>query len=358
MGKNNPFKQKFMELMKQPTMQLPKRISDSYLTDLAKHFDEYQQSIEFAVSGIKKEVGFICDSLLKVAKISNPSLASEAFEALMNQSVLLNNLTFFEHALPLEGSAKKYAYLFRVREVTANKEYQIDDIFHAPVSMRQYVKASRYNESGSPQLYLSSDVKLCCDEIGKTEHDNLIGSLYQLRSNQNLKVLDLGVRPIDFTKATKEDKIQGRFTYDLSKYLIVYPLIAACSYVAQFKDNAQPEEYRISHALASWIMKHYDQHVVGIRYFSCLTSKYSRKLKNRLLLEEKSTISFTKYYINYVFFLEKELEKEPSKKLKEAFLITPPLHLQDFKDIAYFASEIKAEFYKMNQLNNKTNENS
>lgn len=325
----NDFKKDFMNLMKDERLNLPKRVRTSYASDLEELLDYYIEVTKFAKRDLYEEIKKICQLIVKIVNTNNSSKANHLMEELMEKTKILEHLKIHDKELPIDGYAISVNRYFRVREVSENREYDIKDIFHTPMSAKTLTKVSRYNDAGSPQLYLSSTIKQCIEEIQGSNKKYIIGSMFQLKEGSKFKVFDLGVRPIDFVRAKIADKNRKANSYLLSSYMIVYPLIAACSYIACSKESSMPNEYILTHALANYIKSKYDDEVCGIRYFSCMTPGYCMVNDKEIIDENVGLKSFTKYHINTVFFIESDLNENQSVKLRKAFTCTSPRHFMD-----------------------------
>ena len=276
-------KKQFKELMAREKFQLPKRIDDTYKDSLWDLLDLYMESISFLKPKQQMEIKAICDYLKQMAHQNNSDKIFELFCKMMEHTVLLSHLHIIEDKLPIDGYAVKNANLFRLRGYDSNRNYKRKDIFHMPMKCNQNAGALRYNIAGFPSLYLGSTVYGCCVEMGKGEQDKLMGSMFRLREDrkEKLYIVDLGVRPMDYIKYVNYDKTDRR-NYTYTQYLYVYPLIAACSFIAADKNVPYIKEYTISNALYRWLYKTHSHDICGIRYFSCAKKEYMIRSEDKV----------------------------------------------------------------------------
>lgn len=347
---NDIEKKRFKELMMDEALQLPKRIDDRYDDTLCELLDYYKKQITFLNGKQQEEIAQICDNLKQIAACKYADHMYELFDKMMKNTALSSHLHIIKDTLPVDGYAVKNANLFRIRGYDKNKNYKRTDIFHMPMSMYHNVGAQRYNIAGFPSLYLGSTIYGCCVEMGKGKHDKLMGSMFRLKKDmkKNLYILDLGVRPADYVKYVNYDKT-GRRNYTYTQYLYVYPLIAACSFIAADKDVNYVKEYSITNTLYRWIHNHHNDAICGVRYFSCAKKEYMIQNENELLTEAESNTSFTRYFINYAFTIEDDCE-EYSQKLSDAFEVSRPKIMEDHKSIKAFETSIKKDVQSLKNI--------
>lgn len=223
--------------------------------------------------------------------------------------------------------------LYRIRNVSENREYHRKELFHAPYFMRDKVATSRFSIPGFPSLYLGTSAQLCRSEI---HHDvdatNTIISRFKLqrnmRNNNGLRidVVELGIKPQDFirdhfNRYNNIDSPRRKHLYEIdlnsleikSSFLYWYPLIAACSFVRRNRDSKFASEYIIPQLLMEWNRSKIDRNeLVGIRYFSCNS-------------QEASELGF-----NYVFPTSGRVnERGYCEVLTRAFKLTNPVNLDE-----------------------------
>lgn len=182
--------------------------------------------------------------------------------------------------------------LYRAARVYENKTYSRRRVFHTPFNLRSKVSTSRFSIAGYPSLYLSTALELCCQEIHVNPFlDLVLASAFQLdrsyeRSNINIRVIELAVKPQDFLEWNSEtgdrSRILPRDILESQKtrnaYLLWYPLIAACSFIRVNKADPIAAEYIIPQLLMQWVRHETirdHRMLMGIRYFSCASVRAS-----------------------------------------------------------------------------------
>ena len=232
---------------------------------------------------------------------------------------------------------KNESKIYRVTRVTDNIPYGRDRVFHTPYYLRSKVSTSRYSIAGFPSLYLGTSLELCCEEAQINPHEHFtIASRFQLncdfeRSNIEINVIELGIKPQDFLSIDRENNYLRNRTVsrDVLKkldiygaYLLWYPLIAACSFIRVNNKDPFASEYIIPQLLMQWVRsemrtsKEENDRLVGIRYFSCASVR-------------ASDMGF-----NYVFPASgRQTSASFCPILSKAFKLTKPCFLHEYRDI-------------------------
>lgn len=173
---------------------------------------------------------------------------------------------------------------YRVRAVNYESEsiaQNPDELFHISHSKRAVANAGRFSLAGFPSLYLSTMLPLAWQECGYPS--KYYYSEYQYERNYDLfwskHSLDLK-KELTFLSLYSPSEIHywGTSTkfnnFDLwvnvvFRYLRVYPLILACSFVNQSGHFPFKQEYIIPQMLMQWVQRNYSK-VQGISYFTCI----------------------------------------------------------------------------------------
>lgn len=249
-----------------------------------------------------REIKCVCGLLSKaVTHYLNgfPSKAfhslSQAMDILMDQPLEIYNKSVLEQFdRPENRRYQDNLELFRIARVFDNRPYPRSRIFHTPYNLRSKVSTNRYSIAGYPSLYLATSLELCCNELNIVPSDLAIASRFMFEreteySNTEIRVIELGLKPQDFTDERGNDNIRRVMPQDFlqkrrvrSAYLLWYPLIAACSYIRVNKNDPFAAEYIIPQLLMQWVRikgessyhSEYNQ-LMGIRYFSCASVKAS-----------------------------------------------------------------------------------
>jgi len=170
---------------------------------------------------------------------------------------------------------------FRIKAAADSKK-QKRELFHISKKDRSKVGAYRYSLAGLPCLYLASNIDLAWFECNMPKEF----SFCHMVATEELKLVDLAQRPVDFLTCIRNsllraeqanDENRKTKTYEaLIKYIITYPLAAACSVKVKDRSSSFVEEYIFPQLLMRWVQESTDMD--GVRYRSALYSslpKYS-----------------------------------------------------------------------------------
>ncbi len=239
----------------------------------------------------------------------------------------------------------KEPHLYRAVGVDDNKPYGRTRVFHTPFNLRSKVSTSRYSIAGYPSLYLGTSLELCCEEIHRNPYQNLtLASEFKFnRYHTYIEVIELGIKPQDFIEAEGERNNKRRIHSNLlndieikRKYLLWYPLIAACSFIRTYRNDPFAPEYIIPQLLMQWVRsKLYNEigreKIIGIRYFSC------------------SSVRASDMGFNYVFPTSgKCLENSPyCSVLSTSFKLTKPVYIHEYADISKCEDSLKTSNFNI-----------
>nr|WP_300186175.1 hypothetical protein [uncultured Agathobaculum sp.] len=173
---------------------------------------------------------------------------------------------------------------YRVRAVDYESDsiaQNPEELFHISYSKRAIANAGRFSLAGFPSLYLSTMLPLAWQECGYPS--KYYYSEYQYERNYELfwneSSLDRG-KELNLLSLYSPTEIRRWGTsvkfnhFDLwvnvvFRYLRVYPLILACSFVNQSGHAPFKQEYIIPQMLMQWVQRNYSK-VQGISYFTCI----------------------------------------------------------------------------------------
>lgn len=337
------------------------------LKDLFEYYKRKLQNYENVVLGGTE----ICEGLIDIEKMTKsliesvdnylngfPAKALESFEKVM-EILKKHPLHSFKKNEKnewgtVESETQNAINLFRAVRVCDNKPYDRTRVFHTPYNLRSKVSTSRFSIAGYPSLYLSTSLELCCEEINADINNELIiASKFKMggtkdNSNFEIEVIELGIKPQDFlefdkTRRSERLKRVKRFLNDEEKksaYLIWYPLIAACSFIRINKKDPFAAEYIIPQLLMQWVRSEVEKRnknfeikrIIGIRYFSCASSKASE-------------MGF-----NYVFPTSGEIKSSENPycaTLTKVFCLTKPVYIHEYESIL----KCEQELAKFNDTN-------
>ncbi|WP_182812686.1 hypothetical protein [Bacillus sp. ME78] len=278
-----PFNGLFSEFGKLPLT----RNNESFIEYLEDIFEKYYSMLVFIKSNIPLEYKeLLSDQTLKNTKeLCNKIIDSiqEYYSGFPDQAFIelnkgfVSNLSFpgyLKNNMKLTGSMKNKFYKMRIgTEYTFSK----NEMFHIPFECRGLVSTNRYSIPGLPCVYLGHTPLTCWEELNKPDLNTIQTSLFV---SQNINYLDLSITPAELMK----DLINKFYLFDLTDmkriysslcdYIVLWPLIAACSIrVKNNKDSFKPE-YIIPQLLLQIIRK---SSFDGISYFSTKIDSYTHE---------------------------------------------------------------------------------
>ena len=305
------------ELLTSSTAALPKNRadnrpnSDSFNEFLRWVFDEYLRAInqledlplasrkvKIARPLIEALASGLCESVEQYLR-GFPHAAYDSLKgALQGLDASLGPLKLGVGITPSHPGDERL-YRIRVGKMAAFKR---GDLFHVPFQDRHKVKSRRYSIPGLPSLYLSGSLWACWEEMQRPDFHTIQMSRFRFSAPSN--ILDFGFRPstVPFLRDNNlidEGQIVG--------YSICWPLIAACSILANYPDMPFVPEYIVPQLLLQWVRN--ESNLDGIRYFS-----------TRISQEEHSPWAA----MNYVFPVQEQLPRGYCPKLQEKFCLTAP----------------------------------
>lgn len=287
---------------------------DSYKEHLkTSKIDEVTKSLDWSESGFK-------DITVRVEQLTEKITAS--LGQYLNGKVLKSTELFYE------GLNQIYFYnsslnVATVRELQTGQEfYRIrraeeqpfsrEEMFHIPFQKRHLVSTQRYSIPGLPSLYLGDTIFICWTELDKPKIREFYSTkLTNLKAQKVIEIL----RKADMINSLDGITDEWKLTI-LLRYLVTFPLIAACSVRTKHPKGTFKPEYIIPQMLLQYVTEHVD--IDGIKYFS--TKINYKQLKD-----------FTTY--NYVFPPKKSKNNAFCDKLTETFHLTEvtSLELEEIK---------------------------
>jgi hypothetical protein len=143
-------------------------------------------------------------------------------------------------------------YRMRLRE--ENYPFSHLEMFHVPFEKRGNVSTQRYSIPGFPSLYLASNLYVGWEELRRPKLEAFQAA--RLCTKQPIRYLDL-------TPGNWSEEPMGKKAY---RYLMTWPLIAACSIKAKNHLDTFKPEYIVPQLLLQWIRQNND--LDGIKYIS------------------------------------------------------------------------------------------
>jgi len=212
-----------------------------------EHLDNFND-IKFSISSIKERQNHLVNKLkLAIDNYYDGKPASALAEL---EKGLISDLKNFEELLNVREFYPESDF-YRIRIHKENFPLPPDNFFHIPFDLRGKIKTQRFSIPGFPSLYLGTSSYVCWEELNRPNLNDF--QIVRLRNAQRIKVVDLS--PPKGTNVS---------SYEFYKYLMIWPLVFACSVrVRSYEDNFKPE-YIIPQLLLQWVRK--DDRIDGISY--------------------------------------------------------------------------------------------
>jgi hypothetical protein len=143
---------------------------------------------------------------------------------------------------------------YRIRVKQENFPLSCLEMFHIPFHFRGKVTTQRYSIPGFPSLYLGKTLYVAWEELNRPNLDGF----------QAVRLVSQ--KPITYLDLTTNDWGTDNLNKEAYKYLMTWPLIAACSIkVKDYSDTFKPE-YIIPQLLLQWVRN--SGEIDGIKYSS------------------------------------------------------------------------------------------
>ncbi len=207
---------------------------------------------------------------------------------------------------------ERYKNYYRIR--AGKEEFKRLDLFHIPLDKREFIKSYRYSIPGYPCLYLSSGVEMCWFECGMPKEFSYARFFLESSDENKVNLIDFTIEPVELeslVSTTYRNCPEKRELIDefLIKYLVLFPLRAACSLEVVNRDVPFVEEYIFPQQLLLWVRSNdtYD----GIAYRTCSSIEHARDWN----------------YINLVM-PAKNIDDRYCRHLNELFIVTKPVKVE------------------------------
>ncbi|WP_222165913.1 hypothetical protein [Edaphocola aurantiacus] len=259
----------FLEIIRHPITDLPIQYTRPFREEInsrIKLFGEILDSSDNLCDGMndktfhedyfKKNNRILRDGILKAVDVyyeGNPSGAYITLKEALEKSHLSNFLDK-KSELPANSS------LFRIRPINSNYALSKEEMFHIPFELRTKVNTQRYSIPGLPSLYLSNSIYVAWEELKRPGISEIQAA--RIVNNNSLNLLDLTSDIF-----SKNDHLENNFSYSWSLLykVMVWPLIAACSFKVKNPLDSFKPEYIIPQLLLQWVNKSF---IYGIKYSS------------------------------------------------------------------------------------------
>jgi hypothetical protein len=168
---------------------------------------------------------------------------------------------------------------FRMRTNELNYQLSKKDLLHIPFELRNEIESKRYSIPGYPSLYLGKSVYICWEELKRPDMHRFQVSKFE--SKEKLFLVDL----------TPPNYISDPYSFKSYSYVMLWPLVVACSVKAANPSSPFKPEYIIPQLLLQWIRNNQEMKIDGIKYLSTqieLNSKEDIKNAYNVVIPVKS----------------------------------------------------------------------
>jgi len=254
-----------LQIIQDPSTNLPICYNGSFRENLRMKISEYQRLIselsdsnhlQFSLAEFQQRNKDLSRGILASIDAYYTGNPRQAYNELKNALSLCNINQYLDkqHDLPRD------THLFRIRICKENYPLSKEDLFHIPFNLRHLVKTQRYSIPGLPSLYLANSIFTAWEELGRPDANTI--HAVKVENKKSCKLLDLTT---DFF-ARQVDFMDEQIDFQKVEYnLMIWPLLAACSFKVQHIDAPFKPEYIIPQLLLQWVNKNT---VNGIKYSS------------------------------------------------------------------------------------------
>jgi len=227
--------------------------------------------------------------------------------------VFNNSLNFilFRDFSPIYDVPKNTVFYRSRRD--EKRSFDKGDMFHVKFEERNKISTNRYSIPGFPALYLGETTYVCWEESDRYRLRDLWFS--RIENKEVLRVIKIQRFEDLLDEIEKMDNGDDEKLSHLCKYLIIYPLIIACTVKVKDQKNNFTPQYIIPQLLLQYIATFKDagERIDGIMYLSSQV--------------DYSKINGVKCY-NYVFPVKTSLKNGFCDQLSKTFHISEPTSLE------------------------------
>lgn len=214
------------------------------------------------------------------------------------------------------------SHRFRLYKMRLNPTGTLhDDFFHIPFEKLHLTKNNRFSLQGIPCIYYGSSIYVCWEEMNQP----LLENSYIVQAQVNLKMLELSITPdyldFGFMVQITEDKLAEHFKaqqFEFRQFLLLFPLIFACSVKVKYKESIFLPEYLLPHLLLEWVKS--SEQYSGIKYLSTQTN----------LLGKEALSLYTNFY-NCVLPVKSVKPSGYCESLRGSIIWTDPINYHALK---------------------------
>lgn len=264
-----------------------------------------------------KNVTEIIESIQEAVKQYQEGYPNSAFECVDNMfNINITSRGYLNKQMTIVDN--QGGLLYKMRTGTSHN-YLAEEMFHIPFEKRGLVSTNRYSIPGLPCVYLGSSPIACWEELNRPDLNTVQTALFEKGA---VSYLDFSTPPGallelligNFNSKGFSDLDMKEVYKDLVSYLVVWPLMAACSIRVKHPNDSFKPEYIIPQLLLQWIRQ---SEFDGISYFSTKIKKYNS--------------GTAKLYTNYAFPVQSRGKQGYCSILTTKFNISDAIPWQTFQ---------------------------
>jgi hypothetical protein len=315
--------EKVIQSINKEELLIPKDYRSEYFPDfIAKQLDNYVKYYEENRPVIFKWIDHLPNDYDWANMLESIKRLSQSIKESVNlyfngdifkaTEIFNNSLNFilFKDFNPIYDVPKNTIFYRSRRD--EKRSFDKGDMFHVKFEERNKISTNRYSIPGFPALYLGESTYVCWEESDRYRLRDLWFS--RIENKEELKVIKIQ-RFEDLLDEIEHIADDNDKLSHLCKYLIIYPLIIACTVKVKDQKNNFTPQYIIPQLLLQYIATFKDagERIDGIMYLSSQV--------------DYSKINGVKCY-NYVFPVKTSLKKGFCDVLSKTFHISEPTSLE------------------------------
>ena len=318
-----PYFNEILQSIDKVQFTIPKKYSAEYFPEfIVRQLDEYVKYYEENWPLIFKRVPPLPDAFSWANMLDSIKTLSESIKQSVDlyfngdifkaTQVFNNSLNFilFREFNPIYTVARGTVF-YRSRK-DEHRSFEKCDMFHVKFEDRNKISTNRYSIPGFPALYLGESTYVCWEESNRCRLRDLWFSRIENTAELNIIKIQRFEDLIGEIENISDDT--DKLSH-LCRYLIIYPLIIACTVKVNDQKNNFTPQYIIPQLLLQYIEKFKDavERIDGIMYLSSQV--------------DYTKVNGVKSY-NYVFPVKASLKNGFCKKLSKTFHISEPTSLE------------------------------
>jgi hypothetical protein len=259
----------FLDIIRSPLTNLPLSYTGSFRDNLKQRLTDFGNviaestdlsgpvnGIELTAKVFKRRMATLIQGIISTLDIYYAGDPSRAFAELARALREVNVSSFLNKELELLANTD----LYRIR--TCNRNYALSkhELFHIPFQLRSRVNTQRFSIPGLPSLYVANSIYVAWEELKRPPQSEI--QACRLVNKNTMRMLDLTTDIYARNQHFIDNTSHG---WEPLYRVMVWPLVAACSFKVQNPDDPFKPEYVIPQLLLQWVNK---ENVIGIKYSS------------------------------------------------------------------------------------------